>query len=716
MFRSSKIYKASRIAIWHGIFFFVILVVLPKNWLYAEEWLVSPHGQFRIAIFKEDGFPAIGTPRLLTPEWLYNLLSRYFSVVYLDFPKLSDRKYLNSNNFELLILPYGESFPYEAFPCIKEYLFEGGGLLHIAGRPFWTALRKVENKWQKVNISDPYKEFLSPLGIKYYESLDDGYIGLSITTGLGTADIQPTHGNLFPYRIPVREIHYLETIKDKKNRSPVAFIKNWRNPYLKNAKDKSRKWCLIGAKGEEHPLNPENAYAKKTLSQIMEYLSFPIIIYELETNLAAYRQKEKVEVSLKVMNYSRNAEELLVEFGFFDKRGEMVYKQIKPITLGAGQTITLHESWHPKKLKGDFYKIVAILKKNGKILDKEENGFVVINKELLKKGPTIQIKDNKFLINGKITLLLGVNYYESSLGELMWLRPNILKIREDFKTMRNLGINFVRIHYHHSKWFRDYFSQVVKEKSIEPYFQVADTTALPSERSLRILDAIIQLAQEQGLIFCMDIFSLVSEDMGNPIGWLELKERIIDEDKISIQKKFIELLACRYKKVPGITWDLWNEPRLENNDSELLRRWIKQLKDIFRENGDSHFITVGDNASLYLLDVLDYASLHTYEPSEFSYLKGLDKPFIFQEVWNDAGCSLNDEIRQAEELKKDFSAFLNTESAGFVPWQWTRQARLWDNVSDAERWDDELGLCVHEDGTLKPAGEVYKSLINLTKE
>ena len=146
MFRGGKIYKTSRVITWWGIILFIILIVLPKNYLYAEGYFVSPHGQFIIAIFKEDGFPAIGIPRLLTPEWLYNLLSRYFYVVYLDFSKLSNRKYLNLDNFDLFILSYDESFPYKAFPSIKEYLFEGGGLLNIAGRPFWVAMDKINGK------------------------------------------------------------------------------------------------------------------------------------------------------------------------------------------------------------------------------------------------------------------------------------------------------------------------------------------------------------------------------------------------------------------------------------------------------------------------------------------------------------------------------------------------------------------------------------------
>ena len=424
--------------------------------------------------------------------------------------------------------------------------------------------------------------------------------------------------------------------------------------------------------------------------------------------------KERIS-SLKALNNGRLKEAAIVEFKILDQEEKVVYKKAKAIKLRPGQKITLRETWQPEAFHGTFYKVSAVLKSNDIVFDKEENGFVVINKDALRNGARIQTKGNKIIIDEKEGLILGVNYYESKLGELMWVRPNILKIREDFKAMRGLGINFVRIHYHHSKWFRDYFSQVVKEK-IDPYFQAADTTALPSKRSLRILDAIIQLSQEQGLIFCMDIFSLVPQEMGNPIGWLGLKERIVDENKISTQKKFIDLLAMRYKDVPGITWDLWNEPRLDKNDLDILKNWARGIKEVFRERGDKHLITIGDDLSLYLLDILDYACVHTYEPAEFAYIKGLDKPFIFQEVWNEAGCSLNEEIKQKEELAKDFNASLETQAAGFVPWQWTRQARLWDNASDSEKWDNDLGFYVREDGSLKPAAEIYYSLINSAKK
>ena len=51
-----------------------------------------------------------------------------------------------------------------------------------------------------------------------------------------------------------------------------------------------------------------------------------------------------------------------------------------------------------------------------------------------------------------------------------------------------------------------------------------------------------------------------------------------------------------------------------------------------------------------------------------------------------------------------------------MPWQWTRQARLWNNATEAETWDDDLGVCVREDGSLKPAGRAFKALIDAARK
>lgn len=675
----------------------------------------SNSASFNIAIFKEKDFPFQGVPFFLSPEWIFQNLSINFPVKYLDYSQISNENYFNSGNFDLLILPYGETFPYQAFPQIKRYIFEGGGIFSVAGRPFWIPVVKTDGQWQKVNTKDAYRDFMAELGIKYYESQENEDIGLTVTTSAADNPVQPTHGNVFPYRIPVRDFYFFEDLQNVQDAKQIVIIKSWKNPYMSASKNSPRKWCLVGAKGVGNPLNPKNPTSQNRLTQIIDNLTFPIIIYGLESNYAAYKQKEKVTVSLKAKNIGKNQETAELEFVFFGKNGTMAFRKKRNIRLGAGQETLLKEIWNPGEFKDSFYTVKAYLRKKDVVFDKEANGFVVINENNLKSGPSITVEGNHFLINKKKSIILGMNYYESKLGELMWLTPNLLRIREDFKSMRGLGINLVRIHYHHSKWFRDYFRNVVK-KDLDPYLNSADYSALPSERSLRILDAVIQLAAEENLIFCLDIFSLVPQEMGNPIGWLGLKERIIDKEKIDVQKKFVALLSQRYREVPGITWDLWNEPRLSVEDMEQLRSWAKELMNTFRKNGDSHLVTIGDDMSLCLLNELDYACIHTYNPANASKLSNLIKPFIFQEIWNAAGCSLKEEIEQADKLKKDFRNFMNTEAAGFVPWQWTRQARLWNSATDPEKWDDELGLCVRDDGSLKPAGTVFAELMDSIKK
>jgi Cellulase (glycosyl hydrolase family 5) len=700
-----KFMSSNRKLIFSLILFFTAFILLTNN-AYSKN---SENG-FRIAIFKENGFPTVGLPEQIKVEWIYEQLTKNFSVTYLDSSKLNNKQIFNSDNFDLLIMSYGEAFPQSAFDSIAEYLFKGGGLLNIAGRPFWSPMIKISGRWQKADIVDPYTKFLAPLGIKYYEYPDKENTGLSVTTSLSFSPVEPTQGNVFPYRIPAREFYAFEDSENKTYPDSAIFVKSWINPYVVDSTIIPHKWCLINSPSNGHPLDLRDPQAQSTLMRIVNYLSFPVILSGLETDLAAYSQGEEVNIRVFAINSGKLKETAILNLDIFDAQDQLVYHKSKPLKLENNKEVILHEIWKAKVFNSPFYKIRATLNKDNVILDKEENGFVVLNKDVLRNGPSIQIAAGKFVINGQKSLILGVNYYESHSGELFWLKPNLLRVREDFKAMRKLGLNFVRIHYHHSKWFRDYFSQVVKDK-LDPYLQVADTTVLPSERSLRILDAIIQLAQEQGLVFCMDIFSLVPQEMGNPIGWLILKERIVDKDKIAQQKAFVRVIAQRYKDAPGITWDLWNEPRLADSDLGLLKSWAVIMKDEFRRNQDTHLITIGDNLSLQLLDVLDYASVHTDKPEDFIALKSLGKPFIFQEVWNESGSSLDDELRQAERLKKQFNDFLSTSSAGFVPWQWTRQARLWDNASLPEKWDDELGLCVHEDGTLKVAGRTYAFLI-----
>lgn len=721
-------------------YFFLIFILLAVLLAQNGQAYAGSNSKLHIAIFREEGFPATDLPKNLSTEWLKkNLQAQGYGVSYFDTSQLLNNSLFNSNKVDLLMLPYGETFPIDAFNAIKNYLQDGGGLFTVAGRPFWLPVKKVNDKWETV-AAKPYEDFLAKLGIKYYQSEDTpsssefneelfkglsgnqlftkADIGVTVTTSDKSVKMNPTHGNVFPFRIPCRDFMPILKSLNKSGEVltyPAILVKSWRNPYRKENKVPN-KWCLIAIKGEKHPLNPKYPYAKKVLENLMGYLSSKISLHSLETNYACYYQRETVKSKVKALNYGVEDKIIQINFIVKDRKNRIIYRTTKKVDLLAGTEVTIGDIWKPKIFFDDFYIVEASIRDKGKFIDKEKTGFVVWDDKILKKGEPLRVEGKNFFAGNKKIFLSGTNYYESKLGELMWLHPDMFNVKEDFEKMQKMGINFVRIHYHHSKWFRDYITKIAK-LSLTEYFDVSDNTPLPSERSLRIIDAIIQLAQKHNLIFCMDIFSLVPEEIGDPRGWLGFTERMIDSHKVALQQEFARILAKRYKDVPGITWDLWNEPRLEKiEDMNKLKDWAAQLMRVFRENGDNHPITIGDDLSLKLIDILDYASVHTYGPEEFNPPIRLNKPFIFQEVWNDVGCSLEDEIKQAKKLKKDFYSALGKGASGFAPWQWTRQARLWNDTNQPEQWDDELGIFTHDDGTLKPAGRVYSLLINELKQ
>ena len=93
---------------------------------------------------------------------------------------------------------------------------------------------------------------------------------------------------------------------------------------------------------------------------------------------------------------------------------------------------------------------------------------------------------------------------------------------------------------------------------------------------------------------------------------------------------------------------------------------------------------------------LDYSSYHTDNVLDRI---AAAKPLLLQEFWLPK--SLDKELEQSEELRGMIINLKDSNYQGFMPWQWTRQSRLWDR-SDPEEWDNDLGLFLREDSSLKP--------------
>ena len=93
----------------------------------------SPAGV--IGIFRQDGFPVTGAAS--SPEVLRRILSAGGADVrFLDARELADARLLRPDTFDLVVLPYGESFPAEARANMTAYLHGGGGFISTGGYAF----------------------------------------------------------------------------------------------------------------------------------------------------------------------------------------------------------------------------------------------------------------------------------------------------------------------------------------------------------------------------------------------------------------------------------------------------------------------------------------------------------------------------------------------------------------------------------------------------
>ncbi len=85
------------------------------------------------------------------PREMARGLSETHSVEFLSAEQLADTRHFNRTAFDLLVLPYGESFPLPALPAVEAFLADGGDLLTTGGYAFQSPLVVTANGWEFYN-------------------------------------------------------------------------------------------------------------------------------------------------------------------------------------------------------------------------------------------------------------------------------------------------------------------------------------------------------------------------------------------------------------------------------------------------------------------------------------------------------------------------------------------------------------------------------------
>ena len=99
-----------------------------------------------VAVFREEGFPAKGAAS--SPDRLGKLLrDAGLKVTYLSAEDLANPRKLLPGLFNIVVLPYGESFPAEARRTMTRFLHHGGGFISTGGYAFNNLLLGDGENW-----------------------------------------------------------------------------------------------------------------------------------------------------------------------------------------------------------------------------------------------------------------------------------------------------------------------------------------------------------------------------------------------------------------------------------------------------------------------------------------------------------------------------------------------------------------------------------------
>lgn len=117
---------------------------------YEEVTEVGSHSMERgeqVAIFREARLPVIGAAS--DPEEIARLLGEAgVETCFLSADELANPARLNVGKVDLLILPYGASFPEAARASFVEFLHDGGDFVSLGGYAFDNLLTREGREWR----------------------------------------------------------------------------------------------------------------------------------------------------------------------------------------------------------------------------------------------------------------------------------------------------------------------------------------------------------------------------------------------------------------------------------------------------------------------------------------------------------------------------------------------------------------------------------------
>ncbi len=297
-------------------------------------------------------------------------------------------------------------------------------------------------------------------------------------------------------------------------------------------------------------------------------------------------------------------------------------------------------------------------------------------------------KDKKSFVlesSGKKFVPWGFNYdHQEGSGRLIedYWDKEWDAIAEDFREMKDLGANVVRVHL-----------------QFGTFMETADK---PNEHSLKQLERLLKLAEDTGLY--LDLTGLGCYHKQAVPAWYD---KLDEKHRWAAQAAFWEAVAARCANSPAVfCYDLMNEPVLPGNDKrddwlagafggkhfvqfialsaagrpreEIAKKWVGQIAAAVRKHDRRHLVTVGlvpwslDRPGLTsgfipekIAGDLDFIAVHIYPEAgkideALETLKGfakVGKPVVIEEIFP-LKCGADELGKFIDQSRKDATGWI----------------------------------------------------------
>ena len=484
-----------------------------------------------------------------------------FGVTLLRAGDACDASVLTKRNFDVLVVPCAPFYPRAGREALLAYLREGGSFLSMGGYAFDELVEHSSKGWSKSNpavtAADMDAQRGPQVGINTRFGLhgdtmrldrrqigvfDPSYLLRNVRSirvvgrewsadvvadGFAAVAMTGSNSPVFP-DVYARWTPLVECLDEfgRSRGAAGAMVHNFAGPYS------NASWAFFGVTNQDL-FDGRFAELSKLFVETVNRLARPCFLHGLTTDLACYRQGETVKMGVQVKGAPEGAR---VHFEIDGRR---------MASEGVGDR-PVEATWAPGRFDRDFYHVRALLEVDGKTVDEMETGFVVWDEAILRSGPAVALDGNYLRFRDVPTFLCGANqtgmmWYSANEDPLVW--------HQDFEKMNDNGLNMLRI-LHFSPFARD-------ESPQKRPFSSLHLKQRPL-KTLRQTDAIVQLAQKHNVILFLTLHD-----------WLPVELR---DDELTAQREWAEFWSRRYRDVPGIMYDVQNEPRVSTPDREDIRK------------------------------------------------------------------------------------------------------------------------------------------------